>query len=411
MGEWIGTDGSLPALAGAARSYWLGVFPDACREVRLWRARAQAIPDPALRRLALQAHGEKRGNLEGAAAFAAFAQPAGRHAAVRAVVAYQTMFDYLDNLSEESSVDPIAGGQRLNRALLAAIAPSEPHHDYYAHRPCGEDGGYLHALISTCRVALTALPSFATIAELAREASERVATYQSLNHGDGNGRHDTFECWARDSGRAHARLRWWETGAAAGSTLDLFALIAAAADPALDRSVARMLGAAYFPWVGALHSLLDSLADQDEDIATGRRGLIDYYRSPDEAADRMATIATEAMSRVGALPGSRSHMLIVAAMTSFYLCDLSLSSSPHARLATPAVLEAMGCLARPTMLILSARRTTGRLADRTAAYLSRGRTLCRGDEPHAEPPSWTEVAYSSPSDTSLETQVFDFPLV
>ena len=64
-----------------------------------------------------------------------------------------------------------------------------------------------------------------------------------------------------------------------------------------------------------------------------------------------------------------SHTLIVAAMTSFYLCDLSMSSSPHARLAMPAVLEAMGRLARPTMLILGARRATGRVVDRLAAYL------------------------------------------
>jgi tetraprenyl-beta-curcumene synthase len=377
VGEWIGTGGALPALAGAAKSYWLGVFPDACREVRIWRARAQAIPDPALRRIALQAHSEKRGNLEGAAAFAAFAQPAGRHAAIRAVVAYQTMFDYLDNLSEEPSEDPIANGRRLGGALLAAIAPGEPHRSHYPQRRWGEDGGYLYALIATCRTALTSLPSFATIAEPARKATERVATYQSLNHGDGNGRHDSFERWARDSGRAHARLRWWETGAAAGSTLDLFALIAAAADPALDPGVARTLGNAYFPWVGALHSLLDSLADREEDLATGRRGLIDYYRSPHEAADRIATIATEAMGQVRELPGGHSHTLIVAAMTSFYLCDLSMSSSPHARLATPVVLEAMGCLARPTMLILSARRAAGRVSGRLAAYLSTWRVPSR----------------------------------
>lgn len=389
MGEWIGTHGALPTLAGAARNYWLNVFPDACREVRVWRARAEEIPDPALRRIALQAHNEKRGNLEGAAAFAAFAQPAGRHAAVRAVVAYQTMFDYLDDLSEEPCEDPIANGRRLNGALLTAIAPRRAHHDYYAYRPRGADGGYLHALIATCRTALTALPSFAAIAELVREASERVATYQSLNHGDGNGRHDSFERWARDSGRAHTRLRWWETGAAAGSTLDLFALIAAAADPALDPGVAKTLGRAYFPWVGALHSLLDSLADRAEDLATGRRGLIDYYGSPHEAADRIATIANEAMSQVSELPGGHSHALIVAAMTSFYLCDLSLSSSPHARLATPAVLDAMGRLARPTMLILGARRATGRAAHRLAGYmpklrLSLYRTTQQGRYPICE---------------------------
>jgi tetraprenyl-beta-curcumene synthase len=361
----------LPALAGATRSYWLSVFPDACREARAWRMRASMIPDPGLRRLALETHVRKRGNLEGAAAFAAFVQPASRYATVRALIAYQAIFDYLDTLAEQPSDDPTANGRRLYRALLAAIAPDEPQVDYYAHRRRGDDdGGYLAALIEACREALRALPSFAAIAEPVRRATERVAVYQSLNHGDGHGRHDAFDRWARSAGKAHVGLRWWETGAAAGSTLDLFALIAAAGEPALEPGVAETLGTAYFPWVGALHSLLDSLADREEDAAMGRRGLIDYYSSPDEAARRIATIASEAMSRVGELPKGHNHALIVAAMTSFYLCDLSTSSSPYARLAVPLVLEAMGRLAGPTMFILSARRAGGRVSDRLAGYFS-----------------------------------------
>jgi tetraprenyl-beta-curcumene synthase len=381
----------LPVLAGAARSYWLSVFPDACREARAWRMRASMIPDPGLRRLALETHGGKRSNLEGAAAFAAFVQPAGRHATVRALIAYQAIFDYLDTLAEQPSDDPIANGRRLNQALLAAIAPEEPHVDYYAHRRRGDDGGYLAALIEACRAALQALPSFAAIAEPVRRATERVVVYQSLNHGDGHGRRDAFDRWARSAGKAHVRLRWWETGAAAGSTLDLFALIAAASDPVLAPGVAETLGTAYFPWVGALHSLLDSLADREEDAAMGRRGLIDYYSSPDEAARRIATIASEAMNRVGELPEGHNHALIVAAMTSFYLCDLSTSSSPYTRLAVPLVLEAMGCLAGPTMLILSARRAAGRMSSRLTGYLSLQGTAHRATRHHMlesiKPPS------------------------
>jgi tetraprenyl-beta-curcumene synthase len=338
--------------------------------------RASAIPDPTLRRFALKTHDGKRGNLEGAAAFAAFVRPVSRHDAVRALVAYQAIFDYLDTLAEQPSNDPIANGRRLNRALLAAIAPDEPHVDYYAHRRQADDGGYLRALIETCRTALTALPSFAAIVKPMRQATERIVVYQSLNHGDGDGRHETFDRWARSVGEAYAQLRWWETGAAAGSTLDLFALIAAAADPVLEPSVAEELRAAYFPWVGALHSLLDSLADYEEDEGAGRRGLINYYGSPEEAADRIATITTEAMSRVGRLPGDPRHTLIVTAMASFYLCDLSMSS-PYARLAAPAVLEAMGHLAGPTMLILNTRRAVGRTADRLAGHSSLRRALQR----------------------------------
>lgn len=344
------------------------MFPDARREARLWHARAREIPDSTLRRLALDAHREKGRNLEGATAFAAFAPPAGRHAAIRAAVAYQTLFDYLDNLSEEPSEDPLANGRLLNSALPAAVSPDQPHSDYYALRGSDDDGGYLRELIATCRTALTALPSFTTIAGPVRAASERIAVYQSLNHGDGDGRHDSFERWARDLGKAHTRLRWWETGAAAGSTLDLLALIAAAADPTLDRSVAIALGSAYFPWVDALHSLLDSLVDHHDDLATGKRGLIDYYSSSGEIAERVTTIAGEAMHQAGEMSAGHSHTLIVAAMTSFYLCDLSLSSSPHAHLAAPAVLDTMGCLARPTMLILETRQSVGRVADAIGGY-------------------------------------------
>ncbi len=360
----------MPVLAEAAGNYWLNVFPDACREVRTWRTLAGEIPDLALRRIALEAHCDKRGNLEGATAFAAFAQPGARHAVVRALVAYQAIFDYLDNLSEQPCSDPIANGRQLNSALLAAVAPDEPPIDYYAHRQHDGDGGYLAALIATCHTALTALPSFAAIAELLQRATERVVVYQSLNHGDSDGRHDAFERWARETSKPYARLRWWEVGAASGSTLDLFALIAAAADPALEPDDAERLRTAYFPWVGALHSLLDSLADCEEDTVTGKRGLIDYYSSPAEAADRIATIATEAMHRTKASPEGRKHALILAAMTSFYLCDLSMSSSPYARLTAPTVLDAMGGLARPTMLIVSARRSASRMTDRLTRRLS-----------------------------------------
>ena len=365
---------------GMASSYWLSVFPDACREVRAWRTRASEIPDPVLRALALEAHCEKRGNLEGAAAFAAFAQPPNRRAAVRTLVAYQTMFDYLDTLSEQPHDDPIANGRRLHCALLAAIAPDEPHVDYYALLRHDDDGGYLRELIRACRTALTTLPSFATIAEPVWSATERVVAYQSLNHGDRDGRHDSFDVWARRGAHAYPELRWWELGAAAASTLGVFALIAAAAKPMLESDIADAIEQAYYPWTGALTSLLDSLADRDEDANTGMRGLIDYYASPEEAAGRMQTIATEAMRRARALPEGHNHALIVAAMTSSYLCDLSMSS-PYARVAAPPVLEAMGSLATPTMLVLGARRTAGNAAARLLECLCL-RSMHRGAARH-----------------------------
>jgi tetraprenyl-beta-curcumene synthase len=358
----------------------------------VWRRRSLAshIPDSVLRSLALEALDHKRGNLDGAAVFATLVPRASRSLVVQALVSCQTICDYLDLLSEQPTLDPIANGQRLHRALIVATTPGESHCDYYLHHDRSNDGGYLRALVESVREALIALPLLSLIAEPMRRAVERIAAYQSFNHGDVEGSYEPFERWASAETRSATGLRWWETGAGAGSTLTLFVLIAAAADPSLTARDARMIEDAYFPWIGALHSLLDSLVDHDEDLADGERGLIDCYPSPVDAAVRMRAIADEAMRRAVALPRGRHHALIVAAMTSFYICEVHRSTSPLAQLIAPSVLEAIGRLATPAMAILSMQRT---LRCVPAANPEHNRSSLHRIAPH-----------------HLESQVPDFPL-
>lgn len=341
----------------SARRYWLVVFPRVALELRRWRSLANRIPDPTLRQLAVQALERKRGNVEGAAAFAALVSGAYRPIVVRALVSCQVICDYLDLLAEQPSRDPVANGYRLHEALIVATAPGEPHRDYYAEHTHAEDGGYLHALVSSLRGALAMLPSLGSIADSLGSAAERIAVYQSFNHGDARGSFEPFEQWAAREALAHDGLRPWESAAGAGSTLAVLAMIAAAADPALRPSVAREIEGAYFPWIGSLHSLLDSLVDYQEDLALEGRALVGYYRSPREAAERMRTLASEALRRARGLPRGRRHTLIVAAMTSFYICEVDSRRSPHARLVAPAVLEVFGDLAAPNMAVLGARRS------------------------------------------------------
>jgi tetraprenyl-beta-curcumene synthase len=323
---------------------------------------ATRIPDPVLRRLALEALDCKRGNLEGAAAFAALVPRGSRPFVVKALVACQTICDYLDLLSEQPNRDPVANGYRLHEALIVATVRGEPHRDYYTHHPHGDDGGYLRALVDAVRAPLSALPSVSSVGEPMARAAERIAVYQSFNHGDARGSYEPFERWATQTTPQHTDLQPWETAAGSGSTLAVLALIASAADPLLQRSAAMKIENAYFPWIGSLHSLLDSLVDHDEDIAVDGRALVGYYSSPTDAATRMRRIAGEALRRAAALPSGRRHALIVAAMTSFYICELHNSASPYAQLVAPAVLEAIGGLAAPTMAILGARRSLRRTA-------------------------------------------------
>jgi tetraprenyl-beta-curcumene synthase len=372
----------------AARRYWLSVFPCIRRETRHWRERAEAIPDPVLRRLALEAQRIKQGNIEGSAAFAAFAPAAHRGEVVRAQVAFQSAYDYADTLSEQPSGNPLSNGRQLHQALLAALDEKASQPDYYARNPRHGDAGYLEEIVDACRCALSGLPSRASIARPAHRLATRIVAYQSLNLSEPQGGHRHLKRWAVRETPLGTGLKWWETAASAGSSLGLFALIAAAARPALQPAEAVAIERAYWPWVGALHSLLDSLVDKPEDAAVAQRCLLDYYATPQEAAARVQILAREALRTVRSLPKPHEHVLILAGMASFYLTAPE-ASSPTARLVSERVIETLGPVVRPSMAVFGARRTASRLPRRhhTGARISsqgaertRARTLQPGGD-------------------------------
>jgi len=174
-----------------------------------------------------------------------------------------------------------------------------------------------------------------------------------------------------------AHLQWWEAAAAAGSSLAVHALIAAAAAHSLAGEDVAAIDAAYFPWIGALHSLLDSLVDEEEDAATGQFSLVGCYRSAPEVATRMRWLAQRARREARALTGGRQHAVLVAAMACHYLSELESSATSASVLVARAgvtgagvagagelvrgVREAMGGVAGPALAIFRARRLAARL--------------------------------------------------
>jgi tetraprenyl-beta-curcumene synthase len=360
------------ALAGtfvlAALRYWLVVFPRICIELRSWRRRAALIGDPALRGAALDAL-SKRANIEGAAAFAAVTPGRRRGKLVRALVAFQAIYDYVDLLAEQPCAEPALDARHLHAALLVALEPGAPHHDYYAWHCQREDGGYLAEMVDACRSALSALPSRAAVAVPARRSAARIVAFQSRSLGE---RHE-LERWARRQRVPGSGVMWWEAAAAAGSSLAVYALLAAAAAPSLrDRDVAAIEDA-YFPWVGALHSLLDSVVDEAEDAATGQLSLVGCYRSAPEAAVRMRWLALRALQAVRALPGGSRHAVLFVAMACNYLSAPEVSA-PDSRAIAQAVRGSLGGIAGPALLIfrirlLASRGVAGRRGAATAKHM------------------------------------------
>lgn len=349
------------AFLAATRIYWFELWPFLQAEMRGWRSRAEAIPDETLRRVALQAQHTKHGNLEGAVAFATLAGCERRLQTARAMAAYEAAFDYVDCLCEMPNADPLANGHQLSQALIVAVQPGRRHDDYYAHHQASEDGGYLRALVDACQSAVGSLPAYSAVGDTLVRVSSRIAAYQSFNHGDACGSHDAFARWALLETARHRRrcdgpeLRWWEIGAAGGSSLGAFALIAAAADPHTKHTQAEAIDDAYFPWIGAVNSLLDSFVDQHEDSAPGQHRLLDYYISSEQAVERLEFITKQAMLRAQELKPRYGHALILAAMTSFYLSCPN-AHAPGLRRVRERLRKSIGVLEAPTMFVMRARR-------------------------------------------------------
>jgi tetraprenyl-beta-curcumene synthase len=347
--------------ARAALVYWLQVFPGVEREVRAWRRRARTIPDADLRDVALKVLRTKHGNLEGAAAFAAFAPRRHRAAVIRAQVALQAIYDYVDTLSEEPNPDPVGNSRQLHQAVRCALEPAAAHLDYHARHSSHQDSGYVVALVEACRAALITLPSRLLIAAATRRFARRIIHYQSFNVPMARGDHDPLKAWAAHVTPVCFDLRWWETAASMGSSLGIFVLLALAADPDITPLEIRGIEEAYFPWIGALHSLLDHLIDIEEDASEGQRNFMAQYTSPHEAAIRLRMLTRESIRHVGLLPNATPHKLVMSGMVSFYLSARE-ARLPGVRLVTEYVLSASGASSGVALLMLRARRALDRLA-------------------------------------------------
>lgn len=328
----------------------MGVIPKVAREVATWRLRALAIPDAPIREDALDALSSKRLNLEGAALFAVLPQRCNT-GLVRLLVAFQVLLDFLDSTSERHVAQPIANGHQLHLALVQALQPEAPTADYYRYHPWRDDGGYLHALIATCRQCCATLPSYRRVMPLLIQGTRRCAV-QGLNHDpDPFRREMRLKNWAQVELEDERELSWWELTAAEGSTLGIHALLALAADPAcLDQDVHDAY-AAYMPWVCVASTMLDSYVDEAVDVAGDGHSYLAHYPNHGMAVDRIYELVSRSMREVRGLRNSHRHALIVAGMAAMYL-SADEARTPTMRATTHSLVQAGGSLTRLLLPIL-----------------------------------------------------------
>ncbi len=248
------------------------------------------------------------------------------------------------------------------KPLLVALNGVAKHPDYYARSRLKEDGGYLQALTDGCGRAFRQLPAHAIVVPAVTRAAKRIVTYQSLNH-SGSRTHDLLACWAQEETLPRSGLRWWETSAACASSLTALALMSAAANPELEAEDVTFIESAYHPWLGALHTLLDSLVDWSEDELANQPSLLERYDSTAELTETMRTLVRRSREAISSLPQANQHAVILAGMTGLYIATPE-AHAPRTKCVTDGVLDEMKGLMRPTLLVMKARRRIQHRASR-----------------------------------------------
>lgn len=343
----------LAVLVFVMARFWVIVLPLVRRELRVWRQRAAAIPDPGLRAHAMATLDSERFSAAGAALFATTTPRRRDPALVRTLVAYQVACDYLDTLAEQPSHDPIRSGARLHRALSDAVDHG-PLTDYFPDRTEADDGGYLAALVTACRDGCARLPAFPQVQGAALQESARNVV-QGINHAAPGVREPALRRWAAETraadGGAVGDASWFELAAASSSSLAVLALIAAAADPRTTTCTAERVSNAYFPWIEALSTLLDSVADHARDAETGELNFVSRYATQAAAAVRLQQVTARALAGARSLPRGERHVVLVVGMIAMHLSEPG-AWLPWARAVTAAVLRAADTPLMPLLLSL-----------------------------------------------------------
>ncbi len=297
--------------------FLLRVVPIAARTLAKVRAQAERIPDAELRREALASVDGKAFHVAGASILATFLPPAAARHYIEIVTPLETIYDYLDNLCDRHpGVRPDAYPV-LHLAIADALDPGAPLRDYYAKGPAGDDGGYLRSLVTQTQHALEGAPHLYELRPYFADAAAFYADLQTFKHLPRGERERACVAWYERNRDRFRTLDWHEFACAAGSNMHVFAALYTAW---IDRPDAiGQTYDAYFPFVSAIHILLDSFIDQDEDAEHDDLNFARVYGNIGAMRDRFAFMTSQARDRLDAVPDSARHRFVLDVMTLFYL--------------------------------------------------------------------------------------------
>ncbi|MEH7343387.1 tetraprenyl-beta-curcumene synthase family protein [Bacillus sp. JJ1532] len=296
------------------------ILPIAHKELEYWRKRAEEIPDPELRKQALASIKQKTFHCEGGAIMALMAKEK-YEKAIKFIVAYQTISDYLDNLCDRStSLDP-EDFEALHESMMDSLVVEAAPKNYYRFREEQEDGNYLADLAAACRGVLSEIGNYEEISGHLLELCRYYCDLQIHKHVKVEERVPRLQGWFDEYKEKIPEMEWYEFSACSGSTLGIFCLVSYAMRDDFKLADAEKIRNGYFPYIQGLHILLDYFIDQEEDRAGGDLNFCFYYESEEKLFDRLKHFVQEADKHTEQLPHKRFHQLINRGLLGIYLSD------------------------------------------------------------------------------------------
>jgi tetraprenyl-beta-curcumene synthase len=174
----------------------------------------------------------------------------------------------------------------------------------------------------------------------------------ALNHEPDRDEQDaSLRMWATREFPEPSEVSWWELSAACSAPLAIYALLALAADGDVAPLRPDSVWNAYFPWVDATATMLDSYVDYAEDRASGEHIYVEHYGRWEHAVERVGQLVSRSMSSAEHLPDRERHRLIIGCMAAMYLTKDAARTSAM-RASTTHVARCGGSLTRGLIPVL-----------------------------------------------------------
>lgn len=296
------------------------ILPEVAKQLAFWESVALSMPDQDLQKIALDSLKTRRFHSQGGALLAG-SNLAQKSALIALLVAFQTLSDYLDNLCDRRNATP-ENCLQLHRSMQDVLLPvGQFSDDYYALQERKQDGGYLNALVCFCQKIIAQFPKNAKVLQLIADNLEIFVNYQAIKQYPKEEIDTKIKHWSQPYLAKYPDLNYYEFFSGGGSTLSFHALFTLLSDPSCDDNEVDRIAGAYFPYINAMHVLMDYFIDQEEDASHDEFNAIAYFKNEDVFWQRLLYIAERAQTFIMQSVNQRFHQIIIEGTFYFYLSD------------------------------------------------------------------------------------------